>query len=211
MGKIGRRISVLLIIVLMILSSPGVFSVSGFEESESLVAGPYINEVIFKVMPNQDQRILALQSGDIDLDTNCFDPVHLQTLQANPDISIFQAVNNGYFQITINCAKYPLNISGFRRAFAFAYDKTRAATEVWRGLGVEHDSIVPTCNPWCIEDQFSLNYYTAQPELGNQILDDLNFTINIGTGFREAPDGSGRSDEAWRAPAGRADHGVVAL
>ncbi|TFG33149.1 hypothetical protein EU528_01450 [Candidatus Thorarchaeota archaeon] len=181
--------ALLVIAALLVVSMSEVIVTSGFFESESLVTGPYIDEVIFKVL-NQDQRALALQSGDIELDASFFDPVHLQTFEADPDISIFQAENNGYHQLVINCAKYPLNISGFRRAFAYAFNKTKGATEILYGFSVELDSVLPKCNPWCIEDQFTWNYYAAQPEVGNQILDDLNFTINTGTGFRETPDGT---------------------
>jgi len=167
-----------------------VTTVSGFIETDSLQAGPNIDEVIFKVIANQDRRIFALQTGEIEMDNSFFDPVYLQTLATDPDISIYQGIRNGYGHITINCAKYPLNISGFRRAFAFAFNKTRVTEESLDGFSIEHDSLVPLPNGWCAEDQFDWHYYTPQPEIGNQILDDLNFTIDEGTGFRLAPDGT---------------------
>ena len=135
-------------------------------------------------------RILALQTGTIDMDTSFFDPVHLTQLDEEPDIDIFEAYRNGYGHITINCAKYPLNISGLRRAFAFAFDKTRVTAEVMDGFSIEHDSLVPQPNGWCVEEKFDWHYYTAQPEIGNQILDNLNFTIDTESGFRLAPDGT---------------------
>ncbi|TFG33146.1 hypothetical protein EU528_01435 [Candidatus Thorarchaeota archaeon] len=164
--------------------------VSGFMESDSLQTGPYIDEVIFKVIANRDQRILALQAGEIEMDNSFFDPVHLPTLAADPDIDIFSATRNGYGHITINCAKYPLNISGLRRAFAFAYDKTNLTEYYFDGFSIEHDSLVPLPNGWCIEDEFDWHYYTNQANIGNQILDNLNFEIDEETGFRLAPDGS---------------------
>ncbi|MHA2045366.1 MAG: ABC transporter substrate-binding protein, partial [Candidatus Thorarchaeota archaeon] len=73
-------------------------------------------------------------------------------LDADPDISIFSALRNGYGHITINCRDYPLNISAFRRAFAFAFDKTRVTAEIMDGFSQEHDSLVPYPNSWSIED-----------------------------------------------------------
>jgi len=108
----------------------------------------------------------------------------------DPDISIHQSIRNGYGHITINCDKYPLNISGLRRAFAFAFNKTRVTQERMDGFSIEHDSLVPLPNGWCAEDEFDWHYYTAQPDIGNQILDELNFVIDGETGFRSAPDGS---------------------
>ena len=163
--------------------------VSGSSVSESLVTGPYIDEVIFKVIYDRDERLLALQSGDIEIDTSSYGNEYLSTLESDPDISVVQTRSNGYKQLTINCAKYPLNISGFRRAFAFAYNKTKATTELQYGFGIEHDSVVSQYNGWCIEDQFDWSYYSAQPDIGNQLLDYLNFTIDTVTGYRLAPNG----------------------
>jgi len=157
--------------------------------SQDIRRGPYIDDIIYKVMISQDQRFLDLQSGDIDMDSSYFDPVHYPAFEENEKISIYTAIRNGYGHITINCDKYPLNISGFRRAFAFAFDKTRIAEDRWDGFSVEHDSLVPSANGWCIENQLEWHYYTAQPDIGNQILDDLNFSIDSESGFRLAPNG----------------------
>jgi ABC-type transport system substrate-binding protein len=185
------RASAIIFIILIIVSSVEAMQVRGVAVSEeSLQTGPYIDKIIYKVISDQDQRILALQTGDIELDTNFFDPsIHLLTLQADPNISIANTLRNGYWHMTINCAKYPLNISGFRRAFAFAFNKTRAADEIADGFAQIQDSIVPYQNPWCIEEKLAPHYYNPQPNIGNQILDDLGFQINFTTGYRETPEG----------------------
>jgi ABC-type transport system substrate-binding protein len=152
-----------------------------------LNTGPYVDDVIYNVISNQDQRVLALQAGSVEMDTSFFDPVHLPVFDADPDINVYSAPRNGYGHLTINCRDYPLNISGLRRAFAYAYDKTRVTSEILDGFGQEHDSVVPYPNGWCIEDQFSYHYYSAQVVTGNQILDDLGFDIDGVTGYRLAP------------------------
>jgi ABC-type transport system substrate-binding protein len=58
------------------------------------------------------------------------------------------------------------------------------------GFSQEHDSLVPYVSEWCIEDDFETHYYTNQADTGNQILDAAGFTIDPGTGYRLAPDGS---------------------
>ena len=58
------------------------------------------------------------------------------------------------------------------------------------GFSFEHDSMVPQPNRWSAEDQFDYHYYSAQSDIGNQILDDLGFTIDGVTGYRNAPDGT---------------------
>ena len=192
MKRLGKHwgISVCFIVLLVSLLVSSDFVCASFDETSNLNVGPYVDKVVYKVIANQDQRILALQAGEIDMDLSFFDPVHLPILEEDPDISIFEAPRNGYGHFTINCDKYPLNISGLRRAFAFAFDKTRVTTETFDGYNIEHDSLIPPTNPWCIEDDFGWHYYTNQSAIGNQILDDLNFTIDPGSGYRLAPDGT---------------------
>jgi ABC-type transport system substrate-binding protein len=161
-----------------------------FVPADSLHTGPYIDRLEYKVIANQDQRVLALQAGEIEMDFSYFDPVHLSRFDEDSSISVYQHLRNGYSHFTINCAKYPLNISGLRRAIAFAFDKGDVVEHYLEGFGILHDSVVPKCNGWCVEDDFDFHYYAPQPDIGNAILDDLNFAINPTTGYRCAPDGT---------------------
>ncbi|MFW9956488.1 MAG: ABC transporter substrate-binding protein [Candidatus Odinarchaeota archaeon] len=146
--------------------------------------GPYVDKIVYKVISNQDQRVLAMQAGEIEMDNSFFDPVHYDTLDADEDISIFSALRNGYGHITINCRDAPLNESVLRRAFAYAFDKTRVTSEIMDGWSQEQDSLVPYPNSWCIEDEFTYHYYTDQSDIGNALLDATgDFPIG-GDGFR---------------------------
>lgn len=182
--------SLLAIVGLVLVSFSGVQNASSLNETEFEVSGPYIDEVIFQVIPNQDLRILSLQAGDIEMDTTYFDPVHLDTLEADPEINIYRPLRNGYGHITINCRDYPLNISGLRRAFAYAYDKD----DISEGWCVSpfykmQDSIVPYVNGFCIEDQLEWHYYDSDIAKGTEILNNLHFEIDNETGYRLAPNG----------------------
>ncbi|TET07239.1 MAG: hypothetical protein E3J86_13705 [Candidatus Thorarchaeota archaeon] len=156
---------------------------------EDLNTGPYVDKLSFRVIPNRDQRMIAIQAGEIEMDTGFIEPRHLPAF-GDPDIDIFSALRNGYGDITINCGKYPLNVSAFRRAFAFAFDKTRVTAEIMDGFSQEHDSLLPTTSGWCIEDELDWHYYTKQAGIGNQLLDAAGFMIDSGTGYRLSPDGS---------------------
>jgi ABC-type transport system substrate-binding protein len=163
---------------------------ASFDVPNDLNVGPYVHKIVYRIIENSDLRVLALQAGAVDMDLNFFDPVHRSMLDADPKIDVYEAPRNGYGHLTINCYKYPLNISGFRRAFAYAFDKTRLTTEIFDGYNTEHDSLLPPSNPWCIEEEFGWHYYTNQSDKGNQILEGLNFSIDPGTGYRLAPNGS---------------------
>ncbi|MFX1485087.1 MAG: ABC transporter substrate-binding protein, partial [Promethearchaeota archaeon] len=185
----GRKQCCAALTVIMILFMAGspALSIASVDFPSDLNVGPFVDKVIYKMIGEQ---ILALQSGEIDFMTNYVRPQELPTLDEDPDISICRALRNGYGQITINCGKYPLNLSEFRKAFAFAFDKTRVTSEIWDGFSQDHDSMVSYTNSWCIEDDLPYHYYTAQVEIGNQILNDSGFTIDPATNHRLAPNGA---------------------
>lgn len=161
------------------------------DDLENPCSGAFLDKVVYDVIGGDDNsRVLALQAGGIDVLYDTIDDIHEDTLDADPDIGLFHTYRSGYGQLTINCRDYPLNISGLRRAFAYAYDKAAVISDVIDFPAIVHDSLVPLPNMWCVEDSLPWNYYAAQSDIGNQILNDLGFTIDGGTGFRLAPNGS---------------------
>ncbi|MFX1484432.1 MAG: ABC transporter substrate-binding protein, partial [Promethearchaeota archaeon] len=96
---------------------------------------------------------------------------------------------NGYGLNLINCEKYPLSITEFRQALAYALDKY-ATSGVWGSDAQPHDSFISIANPFCAEGSLPVNYYDGNLVLANQMLDNAGFAIDPITGFRLAPDGS---------------------
>ena len=153
-----------------------------------LNVGPYVDKIVYKVIANQDQRILALQAGEVEMDNSFFDPVYLPQLVADPDIDINVALRNGYGHITINCrdgGDGALGDARVRRAFAYAYDKYAVTSGIMDGFSQEQDSLVPYPNGWCIEDEMEYHYYADETGIGNAILDDAGYAM-IG-GYRTMP------------------------
>ncbi len=170
--------------LITVASFSGIDSADATVVPDDLNTGPYVDKIVYRVITNPDLRILSLEAGQIEMDTSFNDPIHYADLDANPDISIYGALRNGYGHIVINCDKYPLNMSAFRRAFAFAFDKYRVTAEVMDGYNQEHDSLVPYANSFCIEDEMPYHYYSQHAEIGNQLLDDAGFGWN-GTPYAE--------------------------
>ena len=137
--------------------------------------GPYVDTLVYQVITNPDTVIQSLLAGTIQMDNSFFNPIHYEALDLDPDITIASALRNGYGHITINCDKFPLNLSVFRRAFAFAFDKYRVTDEILSGYNQEHDSLVPYISSFSIEDELPYHYYSANVALANQMLDDAGF------------------------------------
>ncbi|TFH00610.1 MAG: hypothetical protein E4H14_19455, partial [Candidatus Thorarchaeota archaeon] len=136
--------------VMIVFETDAVATLSN--DSENPCSGSYLDKVVYDVFPGGvTAGPLALQSGDIDVLYDTMDWVNEDTLNSDPDIGLFYKYSNGYGHLTINFRDYPLNISGLRRAFAYAYDKTKVCSDVRDGETIVHDSIVPLPNIWCIE------------------------------------------------------------
>ncbi|MHA1907474.1 MAG: ABC transporter substrate-binding protein [Candidatus Thorarchaeota archaeon] len=151
--------------------------------------GVFVDEIVYDVITQDDQQVLALQDDEIDLIGDMVDPSFLDTLSEAEEIEVANVLRNGYGYITINTAKYPFNITAFRRALAFAMDKEAISDDVWDGLSVPQDSCVAQVNPFSIEGQLPYTYYEANVVLGNQLLDEAGFLDIDNDGFREAPNG----------------------
>jgi ABC-type transport system substrate-binding protein len=183
------KVLFLICTIYMVLSPIAVTAqadVPGFEKS-----GPYIDRLVYDLAADP---VLDLISGEIDMTGNHIDPSFIPQFEEADNIAIHHMERNGYGYITINTAKYPLNITAFRRALAFALDKEAISDDVWDGLSYPQDSPVPDVNPFSTEGQLPYTYYEANVPLGNQLLDDAGFLplfedLDPGE-FRRAPDGS---------------------
>jgi ABC-type transport system substrate-binding protein len=153
-------------------------------------SGPYVNKIVFKVITGADQEVLSLLNSQIDLIGEMVEPQFLASLQAADNIHVVNVPRNGYGFITMKCDKYPFNITGFRRALAFAIDKNAISDEVWAGLSQPQDSCVPRVNPYTIEGSMPYTYYESNMPLASQLLNQSGFYDTNADGWREAPNGA---------------------
>ncbi len=194
MGKVCKRRlfgTILVVVFLFMVISPAL-AMELPSTPDELKVGPYVDRVIYNINEDYVSRLLSLQVGSTEILSSYILPPDVPMFEIEEDISLVNTVRNGYGHITINCNKYPFNISAFRRAFSYAFNKTQVTSDLLP-LGIEsqeHDSVVPYANGWCIEEELPYHYYTAQVETGAEILDEAGFNIDTITGYRLAPDGS---------------------
>ena len=185
-----KFLSLVLIATILTLALLPAFVRSQTLPAPGLKNGPFVDKIQFKTIVGDDQLILALLNDEVDLIGDIVDHTFFDGIIDMEDIEIASRIRNGYGFFTINCAKYPFNITAFRRAAAFALDKYEISYYIWDGLAQPQDSVVPVVSPWTIEGQLPYSYYEANTEFGNQLLNEAGFYDLNGDGFREAPDGS---------------------
>ncbi|MGY5874971.1 MAG: ABC transporter substrate-binding protein [Candidatus Thorarchaeota archaeon] len=157
---------------------------------DDLKNGAFVDKIVYNVINNDDQQILALQNNEVDLVGDMVDPTFLYTLETAENIEVANIFRNGYGYITINTVKNPYNYTAFRRALAFALDKQAISDDIWDGLAEPLDSCIPMINPFSCEGLLEYDYYEANVELGNKLLDDAGFIVDNTTGFRLDPHGN---------------------
>jgi peptide/nickel transport system substrate-binding protein len=104
---------------------------------------PKTDEIKFTVVPDDNTRMLQLQSGAIAVST--FVPYSkMKELSSNPDYTVknFQAAQVNY--LTLNTAKKPLNDTRVRQALNYAIDKQGLINAVLNGYGTLGTSFVPS-------------------------------------------------------------------
>ncbi|TXT55419.1 MAG: exported protein of unknown function [Candidatus Thorarchaeota archaeon] len=173
-------------IVIILLSA---MSVSAQPLNSQGVMGPYVDQIIFKVISGENEQVEALLNDEVDIIGDMVDPVFVPQLQEDENIEISATPRNGYGYMVINCEKYPFNITAFRRAAAFALDKHQLCDDLWDIYAKPLDSPVPAQNPFSIEGQLSYNYYTADITRAENLLDAAGFHDIDDDGYREAPNG----------------------
>jgi len=189
-ARAKRLLAISLVAAFTMMAISPIFAKAQTTDLGGLKTGPFVDKLVFNVIEGDDQQVLALLNDEIDLIGDMVDPTHLPTLQGAKDIEVANVLRNGYGYVTINCAKYPFNITAFRRALAFALDKQKISDDVWDGLSVPQDSCVPQVNPFSVEKQLEYHYYEAQVDIGKNLLADAGFADVDGDGYLEAPDGS---------------------
>ncbi|MHA1772118.1 MAG: ABC transporter substrate-binding protein [Candidatus Thorarchaeota archaeon] len=182
-------ILVMLVLSLGLSSSPQLVS-SAIVSSDTSSAGPSVNKLLFELHADQSSLAVALKNGDIDVIGEYLSPAVADTLKDTTNIELSYDLRNGYGYFTINCAKYPYSLTAFRRAFAFAINKTKVCQDCFDGYARPIDSVVPAVNPLSIEGSLPYNYYNANVSYGCHLLEQAGFSDIDSDGFLEAPNGS---------------------
>ena len=153
--------------------------------------GPWIDRLVFEVIQDDTQQVLALVNGDVDIIGGQINPIFLDQLYEAENVEVSEIPQYGYGLLNINCMKYPMNISHFRRALAFAMNKTRIIEEAWLGHADLLDCHLPSYHPAYIDDEMEYHYYNEDIEKGRELLELAGFNDTDEDGWLEGPGPAG--------------------
>ncbi len=133
---------------------------------------PYLDAIIYRIVPDSQSRALALQTGQASLSQcNDIEPFDVPRFRAQPELDV-ETTGWEYFapmmQLELNCRAAPLNDSRVRRAFAHAIDRNFIAQRLWFGVGK------PATGPFTASTRFhdaSVEMPKYDPAAAMQLLD----------------------------------------
>ncbi|MEZ0289466.1 MAG: ABC transporter substrate-binding protein, partial [Sulfolobales archaeon] len=152
---------------------------------------PCVDEMYIVFITDSQVALLAVQKGDVDAYVGWVTPEVVPQLLSTPNIALHVFTSDTFYHWGLNNQRWPLNITEFRRALAFAIDRQAIVNQILMGYGiVGSPGVVPPVGPnaqWY--DPNVQNAYYYDPNVSAKILDQLGFKDIDGDGYREAPDG----------------------
>lgn len=129
---------------------------------------PYTEKFTFKVMTEASARLIALQSGDVDICLNP-DKVELNIVRDDDSLALLQTKGVKMYYIVMNTTKAPFDNQLVRQAVAYCMEKQDMIDVAAEGLAVvAHTFFPPEMNPYTCEDYDY--YYPTDYEKAKDLL-----------------------------------------
>lgn len=165
---------------------------------------PYIDRIIWQFIENQDTQLLRFRSRELDVigDTRPLRTEYFSLLKKEEKRGGFKVYNGGpwsgvlFMTFNLNTAKDrngkpfvdPIkskwfNTLAFRQAIAYAINRERINTNLYRGLGVIQNSPISVQSPFAASPKDGLKTYDYNPAKAKELLKSAGFKYNNGQLF----------------------------
>jgi peptide/nickel transport system substrate-binding protein len=96
---------------------------------------PAVDEVVFRVIPQEADRVAALRAGQVDIVAG-LSLTATQQLRGDPNIVLAQAPSQQVKVLAFNQARPPFDDRRVRQAFCHGIDRQAVIAAVWQGLAL---------------------------------------------------------------------------
>jgi peptide/nickel transport system substrate-binding protein len=138
---------------------------------------PSSAKVVYRVFPDINTEILALQSGEVDVIANALPPAQVKTLQNTPGIEVEESVGLGYAHMTYNMTKPDLAKVEVRQALAHAvdYDAIRKVVLQDQAVSTGSSPLMPVLADYYDK---SIKEYTFDTDLSRELMEKAGYTAD---------------------------------
>jgi peptide/nickel transport system substrate-binding protein len=146
-------------------------------EDYPLVEGgePIPAQIVYRVFPDVNTEILALQSGEVDAIANSLPPAQVDQLRNTEGIEVVEVTGLGYAHMTYNMQNPDLAKTEVRQALAHAADYEAIRSVVLQGQAVSTGSspLMPVLSKYYDD---SITEYEYDPELSRELMEEAGYT-----------------------------------
>jgi len=156
---------------------------------------PYIKSIVWQIIPSTDNHLLRFRSGE--LDSLSVKPETFALLKREEKRGKF-TIHNGGLTTGISFVTFNLNQASnsqgkpfvnpiksrwfndlaFRKAIAYAIDRKRMKTNIYRGIGELQNSPIAEQSPYYLSPKQGLKTYSYNPQRARKILTEAGFQYN---------------------------------
>lgn len=139
---------------------------------------PFLDSIVYVVMPEQSTRVFALESGEIDIITQ-LSPDNVERLAQSGFTMVQSPLSNQMWYMAVNVNEPPLDDVRVRRAINHAIDRDAITRDLLRGICIPSDGMAfPTSPLWKTTARYPYDPQKAKQLLAEAGLAD-GFKIKI--------------------------------
>lgn len=151
---------------------PGSF-VRLVRNDDYFAGAPYLDALVYRVVPDANAQLALLQSGELDLVV--IEPFQLASVEGNPNIQIQSVPIVRHEFIGLNNAVGALADARVRNALTLGIDREQLLATVFQGRGSVATGPYPRSLGWAYND--SIEPLPYDPDQARALLDEAGWTV----------------------------------
>jgi peptide/nickel transport system substrate-binding protein len=162
--------------------------------TEYFAEGPYLERLIFQIIPDPNTALQSLLNGEVDM--TGIPTAQVANLEANPDFKTIGKIYPSPFYFGFNTAAAPFDNVDVRRAIGMSIDREQIVATALSGYGTAENRFYPSVIEWASNPDATAPAFDV--EGANALLDEAGFPLDgdwrfdakllYFTGWQEAAD-----------------------
>ncbi|GBF72198.1 hypothetical protein PA598K_00435 [Paenibacillus sp. 598K] len=148
---------------------------------------PHLDRIVLKVIPDSQSRVLALQSGEVDIVGTQLGRLPIESLpviEADAQLTLQRTAGTNSHFVIFNGSHPALQQLQVRQAINLAIDKKSIVDDLMDGIGSEAQGLFPLTVPYVTEQ--NQQWYSYDPAAAASLLAEAGYNDTDGDGIVEA-------------------------
>ncbi len=131
---------------------------------------PYLDKITFLPYQNEDTRVAALKSGDVDI-AEYIPWKDMDSIDKSNDLNLITTKGSSFMYLIYNVKQKPFDDAKVRHALGFAFDRQSIVDAAFFGRGEIITGGLITEDSWAYDSGLK-DYYSYDPDKAKQLLSD---------------------------------------